>query len=290
MPEESLVKHVEQQFNPNDPASLYMRESVFAQLQRVAKLMASSSLVPVHLQGDDKVADCFLVAAQALRWKLDPFGVAQSCYVLNGKLGYEGKLIAAVVNSRLLQGGGTSLNYEYSGSGLNREVRVFAKLKGEDKPREVCGTVEKWKTDRNPKWKDLPDQMLSYRGAREWARRHMPEAVLGVFSVDEIEEIAYTKAPVEIITPESLEAFTSPAKVEASDDPKRPAPVSKIEEPIIEATLVKEGVVTGTPEKLMAAKTTAAERIAALNAKKKKEEKRAEEEIDPKDAAIDKLF
>lgn len=220
MSENAIVKPTTtiDQFNPDDPVSLYMQPSVFGQLQRVAKLMSHSDLVPPHLRGDDRTADCFLVVAQAFRWRMDPFAVAQHTYVLNGKLGYEGKLVAAVINAspRLK----SKLNYEYTGSGPDRQVRVYATLSGEDKPREVSGTVKQWATDRNPKWKDLPDQMLSYRGAREWARRHMPEAVLGVFAEEELEQMSHTSSRTVTVSTDTLDDFIQPEKVVAKDDPK----------------------------------------------------------------------
>lgn len=167
----------------NDPVAIYLDSEVFSQLQRVAKLMSSASLAPAHLRGEGKIGDCFLVAAQAFRWRMDPFSVAQHTYVLSGKLGYEGKLIAAVVNSSgRLQG---SLDYRYSGVGDQRTVRVSGKLLSDTAAREITGSVGGWKTS-NEQWKKNPDQMLAYRGAREWARRYMPEAVLGIQAEDDL--------------------------------------------------------------------------------------------------------
>lgn len=167
----------------NNPTSLYLDTAVFNQINRVAVMMASSKLAPKHLQGADKVADCILVVAQALRWKSDPFAVAQHTFVLQGKLGYEGKLIAAMVNAsgKLKE----PLDYTYSGEGDDRKIVVSGTFKGADKERTVEGTIGKWKT-ANEHWKKDPDQMAAYRGARQWARRHMPEVLLGVNSEEEM--------------------------------------------------------------------------------------------------------
>lgn len=181
----------------SDPVAIYLDSDIFGQLQRVAKLMSSASLAPAHLRGEGKLGDCFLVAAQAFRWRMDPFSVAQHTYVLSGKLGYEGKLIAAVVNaSGKLQ---SSLDYRYSGAGDQRSVTVSGKLIGDAEPREVVGSVGGWKTS-NEQWKKNPDQMLAYRGAREWARRYMPEAVLGVQAED---DLAPSNVTMRDITPPS---------------------------------------------------------------------------------------
>jgi hypothetical protein len=168
----------------DNPISLYLDTNLFEQLQRVARLMATSGLAPDHLRGPDKIADAFLVVAQAFRWRMDPFAVAQHTYVYQGKLGYEGKLIAGVINSspRIEQ----PLSYRYEGSGGGRKVVVTGRLRGETEDRPIDGTVDGWKTG-NEKWRTMPDQMLAYRGAREWARRHMPEAVLGITTADELD-------------------------------------------------------------------------------------------------------
>ena len=131
----------------NNPISLYLDTGVFDQLQRVAKLMVSSGLAPSHLKGDGKIADAFLVTAQAFRWGMDPFAVAQHTFVYQNKLGYEGKLIAAVVNSRgRLK---FPLNYRYEGAGDNRKVIVSGTIEGETTPREIEGTAKEWRTNND---------------------------------------------------------------------------------------------------------------------------------------------
>lgn len=228
--QKSSVEH----FNPDDSASLFMQTSLFEQVQRAALLLSKSNLVPQHLRGDDKVADCFLVIEQAMRWRMSPFAVAQSTYVLSGKLGYEGKLVAAVINAspRL----DTKLNYQYSGQGDARMVKVSGTLRGETEPRVIEGTVKGWAQDRNPKWKDMPDQMLAYRGAREWARRHMPEVILGVYSDDEIEQIV--RQPTVTTVSADLDDFMSGGVVAQDDAGGRP------KEPAVEAEIVTATVST----------------------------------------------
>lgn len=249
---QSTVEH----FNPDDTGALYMQTSLFEQVQRAAMMLSKSNLVPTHLRGDDKVADCFLVIEQAMRWRMSPFAVAQSTYVLSGKLGYEGKLITAVVNAspRLSK----SLNFEYSGKGQERQVRVYGTLRGEETPREVFGTVSAWKTN-NKQWSEQVDQMLSYRGAREWARRHMPEVILGVYAEEELEQIA-SRPSVTTVSPDTLDDFITPQDVVASNDPKMPPRDAKI----------------GTPEPI----TVEAKPVEPAPKAKKT----------PKDEAVDALF
>ncbi len=220
-------------FDPDDAVSLYMDVAVFAQLQRVARLMSSAGLVPTHLRGEDHLSDCALVAAQAFRWRMDPFAIAQHTFVLSGKLGYEGKLVAAVVNSNRRMA--RALDYAYSGEGQERKVIVSGRLRGEDKDRTVEGKAKDWATT-NEQWKKNQDQMLSYRGAREWARRHMPEALLGVSSDDEVREtvelerqadgaFAAPRPALEVLT-ERLQASAAPG-VTATVTEAKPAAAPK---------------------------------------------------------------
>ena len=196
-PKREIIPHVYQ--GEDDPVQLYMTTSAFDQLQRVATLMANSTLVPEHLlQGNlqQRISNCCQVVAQAIRWRMDPFLVAQKTFVLKGKLAYEGQLIAAVVNTHPKVNG--PLRYRYTGKPGSPERGVVVSGSLKKNPGEVLeidGTVGSWATHKKAdagggltdQWLRDPDQMLSYRGARQWARRHMPEAVLGVYSQDEIE-------------------------------------------------------------------------------------------------------
>jgi hypothetical protein len=174
--------------------------AMFDHMTRIATIMASSGLVPAHLNiGMDKgeaIANCFLVTNQAVRWKMDPFAVAQHTYVLKGKLGYEGKLVAAVINTRPEIIKRLSYRFEGEKGKGNRKVIVSARIAGDDVDKEVEGTVDGWKTN-NDQWKGDADQQLTYRGAREWARRHLPEAILGVWGDDELEQFETTGRTVQ---------------------------------------------------------------------------------------------
>jgi len=166
----------------------------FEQMAMIADKLASSSLIPetlrtrkegnqmVALPHEQVAANCFRIVEQSRRWGMSPFAVVDCASVVHGKLMWEGKLIAAAVEATM----GIRLDYTYSGEGLNRKVVVSGKHPDEEKIRMVEGTVTAWKTDQ---WKQTDyDQRLAYRGAREWARRHAPGAILGVYTTDEFNE------------------------------------------------------------------------------------------------------
>lgn len=162
----------------------------FEHLQRIALIMATASLIPDHLKGrsqQETLGNCFLVVNQSLRWGLDPFAVAAETYSVQGKLGFQGKLIAALVNARSnLEG---KLRYEFKGTGDNRTVTVIGQFADEDIERTVDLSVGQAKTS-NKMWTNDPDQKLIYSAATKWARRHCPEVLLGVLTDDDLDRIS----------------------------------------------------------------------------------------------------
>jgi hypothetical protein len=178
----------------------------FEHMQRIANVMSYSNLVPdalckvkhgdnlVALTPDEIRANCFLVVNQAVRWGMDPFAVAQCVSVVHGKLCYEGKLIAAVLDAKL----GMKLEYEFAGDGEAMSVTVRATVDGKPvldskgEPKTVTGTVAEWKTTgNNSPWSARGGyrRMLRYRGSREWVRAHEPSIMLGVYSPDEMDDL-----------------------------------------------------------------------------------------------------
>jgi hypothetical protein len=172
---------------------------------RMADLMSQGKLMPSHLQRQP--GDCLMVIEQAMRWRMSPFAVAQATSVIQGKLMFEGKLVAAALHASGALA--TRLEYAYSGAGDDRMVTVYAILAGEDKPRTVEVRLREARTN-NKVWTTQPDQQLAYHGARVWARRHAPEVMMGVYSPEEFE------APVAADTSPVIDAAPEPP-------PQRPA-------------------------------------------------------------------
>lgn len=156
----------------------------------LANMMAKGRLVPQALQ--EKPADCLLVIEQACRWGMSPFAVAQEVSVIQGRLMHSGKIVAAAVQSSGALSG--RLNYAYTGEGDERTVIVRGTRRGETEPLEVAVRLRDARTN-NQHWTKSPDQMLAYHGARVWARRFVPEVMLGVYSPEEFDEPAPEPPP-----------------------------------------------------------------------------------------------
>jgi hypothetical protein len=184
---------------PAPPVAQGLVPATLAEAMQLANMMASSKLVPAALR--DSPADCLMVIQQAVRWQMDPFAVAQECSVIQGKLMYGGKLVAAVVNSR----GGLEerLSFDYAGTGETRTITVSGKVRGEKTARSVAVILRDARTNAAV-WKTQPDQQLMYHGSRVWARRHVPELMLGVWSPEEFPAEAANSnqpAPVSEVSP-----------------------------------------------------------------------------------------
>jgi hypothetical protein len=147
---------------------------------RLAKAMSSAKMLPKHLQDD--VGTCLMIVEQAMRWRMSPFAVAQCTSSIGGKLMWEGKLVAAAVEtSGAIEG---HFDYDFGGEGDDRQVTVSARRRGETNPRQMTIRLRDVRTS-NEHWKKQPDQMLVYSSTRNWARRFTPAVILGVYSPEE---------------------------------------------------------------------------------------------------------
>lgn len=171
--------------------------SKFEHYQRIATVMARASLMPAHLRSgtfEETIANCFMIVNQADRWGMDPFAVAQSCFVLHGKLGYEGKLVTAMIEAKI----GQSLDFEWNDAEPGSDkfgITVRGARPTDGKIVEISGTVGDWKTfEKDGKvkgnWRGLASRnQLAYRGSREWARLYASGLMLGVYTPDEMDEL-----------------------------------------------------------------------------------------------------
>lgn len=237
----------------NDPIAV-LDTARFEQMQRIASVMAHSSLIPESLyifkneHGEAEnlpiervTANCFLVVNQAVRWNSDPFAVAQCVSVVHGKLCYEGKLLAAVLEGKL----GIDLEYEITGAGESMKVVVSGAVNGKvitnskGTPKTVEGTVAEWKTTgKGSPWLSPGGyvRMLRYRGAREWSRVYSPGMMLGVYSDDELEDMNTSQraAAARVVRDEPPTPPT--AQIEAKPaEPIVEVPVSGSVEQLVEA-------------------------------------------------------
>lgn len=180
----------------------------FILANQIASTLSAATLIPDHLRGERKKvngewqliafspeqvrANVLMVVNRALQWGVDPIALISESFVVGGKLDFQGKVIAAVVNA--LGGLRNNLTFTYTGNGEDLVVTVAGTLKSENAPRTINlsyrDAVTKDGQGRvNEQWKKDVESKLAYSGAKKWARRHAPGVVLGLFAEDEDEPI-----------------------------------------------------------------------------------------------------
>lgn len=181
-------------------------------LERVADLMASGkTTIPQHLRGSK--GDCFAVVLQSMQWGMNPFAVGQKTHLVNGTLGYEAQLVAAVINSsgatkdrfhfdwfgpwekvigKFTIKKGEKGEYRVPGWTMADEegcgIKVWATLKGEAEPRVLELLLAQARTRNSTLWADDPKQQLAYLAQKRWSRLYAPDVILGVYTPDELGE------------------------------------------------------------------------------------------------------
>ena len=199
-------------FRPND---MLDDGDTLDKMLRVAEQMATGRCtVPKHLQGS--VGDCLAIVTQAMQWDMNPFAVAQKTHVVNGTLGYEAQLVHAV----LMKSGAirSSFHYEYREEGHEVSCRVGAVLRGE---KDI--TWGEWlssasvQTKNSPLWKTNKPQQMGYLQVKNWGRKYAPGAILGVYTVDELENNS------DDYTPPAQTPRTGPQRKSAGNPPLPPA-------------------------------------------------------------------
>lgn len=170
----------------NPSAFLFDAQRMRALMDFADMMSQAVVTVPKHLHG--KPADCLAITLQAMRWRMDPYVVGGKTHVVNGNLGYEAQLVVAVLkNSGAVKG---RPHYEYRGDGQALECRAGFIPAGEDaivwtEWLSIGGIT----TKNSPLWKVNPKQQFGYLQARNWARLYAPDALLGVYTDDELQVI-----------------------------------------------------------------------------------------------------
>lgn len=230
-----MEQNNELQVQPTNTGIAIFDGGSFEHMYRVAKAMSAGSLIPQTLKGstpEETTANCLRVVEQAQRWGFSPFAVMDHASVVHGKLMWEGKLVSAALDATL----GIKLKYQYSGEGQQRKVVVTGNIDGE--PMTVEGTVAAWKTSgKGSPWDKAGqhDQMLAYRGAREWTRRYAPSAILGVYTTDEME---FTKPATRNVTKpaQAINPFAGRTpQIEAKPEPVAEEKPAEVVETVEEA-------------------------------------------------------
>nr|WP_294563101.1 hypothetical protein [uncultured Rhodopila sp.] len=159
--------------------------------QRIAKLFASSDLVPARYKGN--IANCVIGLNMAARIGADPLMVMQNLYVVHGSPAWSAQFMIATFNAC---GRFSAIRYEWKGEEGKDSwaCRAWAMEKETGERIEGAwvsiGTAksEGWYDKNGSKWKTMPMQMLMYRAASWFIRAYAPEISMGLRTADEVRD------------------------------------------------------------------------------------------------------
>lgn len=166
----------------------------FELMQRAAKLLSASPLVPQIYQGAEGFPSCVIALNMALRMQADPLMVMQNLDVIHGRPSWRATFLIACFNQC---GRFSALRYRWQGKEGSDDwgCRAWAieKASGE----EVVGPLvtialakaEGWYSRGGSKWKTIPELMLNYRAAAWMIRTHAPEIAMGLPTSDESDDV-----------------------------------------------------------------------------------------------------
>lgn len=157
----------------------------FELVQRQAKMLSSSTLVPKEFQNNP--ANCAIGLNIAKRLGADPFMVVQNIDVIHGRPSFRATFLIAMVNA---SGRFSPLQFRMTGEGATRGCTAHAKTRdGEivEGPEITMSmaVAEGWATKPGSKWKTMPELMLRYRAAAFFARIYAPDITLGMHTAEE---------------------------------------------------------------------------------------------------------
>lgn len=224
--------------DPYQSTSFYTNRNKFEQLQRAAILLSKSKMVPRHFQNE--MSDCFVALELAQRMGCSVFMLMQNMFVVHGKPGFEAKFVIAQVNYLANKGVGpftAPIRWTFDDDKNPTSCTAHATMRVTGLPVEETidmDTVnaEGWLKKDGSKWRTIPKLMFRYRSASWLCRLNCPEVLMGMYTLDELEDMG-TPSVAEIaesaLDRESIQNSENKKPKETKKNatqPKEPAPTN----------------------------------------------------------------
>lgn len=206
--------------------NFFANEANFNLGQRMAKVFASSNLVPV--QYHNNIGNVMIAMNMSQRMGADPLMVMQNLVIVHNQPTFEAKFAIACFNAT---GKYTPIRYEEVGEKGKDSWGMYAYaidkstgdvLKGPEITIKLAKD-EGW-YDKNPKWRNVPQLMLRYRSASWFIRTTDPGVMMGFQTSDEVEDAQYvevhTNTPTGVVeTPDANAVAIDMDNIEQNDAP-----------------------------------------------------------------------
>jgi len=172
--------------------SVFSGIQAFEDAQRIAKALASSTLIPPQFQGQQGFANCLVALEIANRMRMSPFQVMQNLHIIHGRPSWSSQFIIGLINGC---GRFSPLRYDVTGQGdtlactcVATELASGNDLRGPTVTMAMAKR-EGWSTKSGSKWQTMPELMIRYRAAAFWGRLYIPELLVGIQTQEEVVDI-----------------------------------------------------------------------------------------------------
>lgn len=185
-----------------DRGTAFSSVACFEGAQRMAKLLASSDLVPAQYK--NSIPNSIIALEMAQRLDMNPLMVMQNLYMVHNKPAWSSSFLIACINGC---GRFSSLRYEFTGAEGSDERTCVAwscekgsteKLMGPPVSIKIA-KAEGWFNKNGSKWQTMPELMLRYRAATFFARTFCPELTMGMRTQEELHEVDAKETEVAVV-------------------------------------------------------------------------------------------
>ena len=205
-----------------------MEPTTFGGLYRLASVLSSSKLIPDHFKQDPASTMLVMLSARDLGLPLIP--ALQNAYVIGGKLGWQAVVLETLAKRS------TDCKAFYLKSATNESASYVVQTADMPAPAEVTYTLQEAKTAgllrEGSGWTKNPKDMLVARCRTRAARQYFPEAILGMYSIEEIRDGAIPEVVIESVPVGGPP--TGAALLTKLVTPPPPAPEPEDVEPILD--------------------------------------------------------
>jgi hypothetical protein len=172
--------------------SIFNSISSFEDGQRIAKMLATSDLVPATYKNN--IANTMIALEMANRLKISPFEVMQNLDIIKGKPSWSSTFIIASLNSC---GRFKPLRFEFVGTNSKDDGYGCRAFTDDLDGNRIVGPLvtwlmvksEGWLSKTGSKWQTMPELMFQYRAASFFGRLYAPDVLKGMHSVEEIKDV-----------------------------------------------------------------------------------------------------
>ena len=171
-------------------------------MMEMAEFLSKSTVIPISYQ--NRPENILICVDLASRMGLSPLAVMQNLYIIQGKPSFSGQAIASLIRSS-----GQFSNIEVNFIGEEGKDNWGCYISAERNGKQLKGAkvtigmakAEGWTKKNGSKWLTIPEMMLTYRAYTFFGRQFAPELMMGLHSVEELEDIGVKTEKAKVVNP-----------------------------------------------------------------------------------------